>query len=114
MRNGLPLLAGIVALSPLGVWAAGADLKGDAMAGRTYARANCVECHAVEDRSAPPVSKTGAPSFQAIADAKTTTAAGLYVFLVSQHQSMPQFMIGEDDRQNIVAYIISLRSRGKS
>jgi mono/diheme cytochrome c family protein len=113
MSNRFAVIAALGVLAPLTVFAAGADLKGDPVAGHTFAASHCAECHAVDDRKAPPTSKAGAPSFQSIADAKTTTAAGLYVFLVSQHESMPQFMINEDDRQNVIAYIMSLKRRGK-
>ena len=108
------LAAALAALVPLTVFAAGADLKGEPAAGYSFAAAHCSECHSVDSRTTPSNAKAGAPSFQNIADAKTTTAAGLYVFLVSQHTSMPQFMIGEEDRQNVIAYIISLKGRGKT
>jgi hypothetical protein len=107
-------LALIVTLSSRAVLALGIDLKGDAIAEHEFARARCSDRHAVENNDPPAVSERGAPSFQSIADAKTATATSLYVFPMSEHERMPQFILNEEDRQNVIAYIIGLRRRGKT
>lgn len=87
------------------------EMIGNAASGRGFAAANCTECHATEPKPARSISPAGAPSFLAVANAKTTTALGLNVFLVTPHSTMPNIMISEQDRQNVVAYIMSMRRR---
>ena len=85
---------------------------GDSMGGRTYALAHCTECHNVgAGRQQGPIRPGEAPDFAAVANARTTTALGLEVFLTTPHAKMPNFMIAEADRQNVAAYILRLRTK---
>ncbi len=100
-------LAGLAALST----ARAQD--GDSMAGRTYAVRNCAECHDVGAGPRRPVRTLDAPAFKAIAAAPTTTAMGLQVFLTTTHANMPNFMIAEEDRRNVITYILSFAGKAK-
>lgn len=85
------------------------DLSGDASSGRRLAEAWCTECHSIELKTAP----TGkiAPDLTAIANQQSTTALSLNAFLRSNHNTMPNFMIGRADADDIVAYILSLKRK---
>lgn len=86
---------------------------GDSMAGRTYAVQHCAECHDVGTGPRGPVRTLDAPAFKAIADAPTTTAIGLEVFLTTPHANMPNFIIQAPERGNVIAYILSLARKAK-
>jgi mono/diheme cytochrome c family protein len=83
------------------------DRLGNAAFGRRLIDAWCTECHSVEP--ALPGVKTTAPDFRAIAQRPSTTAISLRVFLQSEPKTMPHFIIGRRDTDNIIAYILSLR-----
>jgi mono/diheme cytochrome c family protein len=97
----------------LGAGAAAAQ-DGDGMAGRAYALEHCSECHDIGAGRQRPIIPGQAPAFAAIANASTTTALGLEVFLTTPHAKMPNFVIAERDRHDIVAYIGSLRRKTKA
>lgn len=84
---------------------------GDVALGRAYALQSCASCHNVTDRRSALLSILGAPDFYAVANAKTTTTMGLNVFLRTPHRVMPNLIIADDDRRNVVAYIMSLRAQ---
>jgi mono/diheme cytochrome c family protein len=107
-RN-LALALGTVGLCSSAI-AADETLPGNSAVGRAFVAENCTECHAIEARPARSISPAGAPSFLAVANDKTTTGLGLGVFLITPHATMPNIIIGEQDRQDIVAYIMSLRN----
>ena len=89
-----------------------AQERGNASAGLAFARANCAECHAVtssEDISANP----DAPPFASVAGTPGMTGTALAVWLQTSHPTMPDFMIAEDDRDNVIAYIMSLKASPK-
>ncbi|MGE3335264.1 MAG: cytochrome c family protein [Rhodospirillaceae bacterium] len=103
----LYLCAGVPAL-------ADTDLgPGDVGAGRVYAQQSCSDCHNIASRRSPLLSILSAPDFYLVANAKTTTLMGLNVFLSSPHRKMPNFIISDEDRRNVVAYIMSLRAPPK-
>ena len=81
--------------------------RGNAAFGRPLVEAWCTECHSVE----PATAGTGtiAPDFIAIAQRSSTTAVSLRTFLQSEPKTMPHFIIGRRDLDNIIAYILSLR-----
>lgn len=107
------LRAAALAILSAGLAAGGARAQNaDSMAGRTYALSHCAECHNVGAGKQQPIRPGEAPDFAAIANARTTTALGLEVFLTTPHAKMPNFMIGETDRQDVTAYILSLRVKG--
>ncbi len=86
-----------------------APSAGDPQAGRAYALRNCTSCHMVSSRQSPPVRV--APSFQAIADMRSTTEISLHAFLSTPHPKMPNFILSRSDAEDVIAYILSLRKR---
>ena len=76
---------------------------GDPVTGKALAESKCAECHASPDGS------SHAPAFSAIARMPSTTALGLNVFLQTSHPPMPNLTLGRSERDDLVAYILSLR-----
>jgi mono/diheme cytochrome c family protein len=84
-----------------------AEEAGDARAGLTFALANCAGCHAIrafEDQS-PNIS---APPFSSVSKTPGMTGRALAVWLQTSHPTMPDFIISPADRDNVIAYILSL------
>lgn len=104
MRKLFVVVAAIAA-----VWAAIAEAQeiGDTAEGQAYAERVCAECHAVLPGQADSP-KAEATPFEAVAKTPGMTATALFVHLQTSHQTMPNFVIEPDDRQNIVAYILGL------
>ena len=99
----------LVALSAAlaGGGAAVAQDIGDPAAGRRLAEAWCMECHAIGLKTVDGV-RPG-PDFAAIARRPKTTPLSLNVFLRSNHDNMPNFILKRDEADDIVAYIVSLK-----
>lgn len=86
-----------------------AQEPGDSRAGLAFARANCAECHAITDtviKSPNP----NAPTFASVAKTPGMTGRALAVWLQTSHPTMPNFLIAEKDRDNVIAYIMSLQT----
>ena len=82
---------------------------GDATRGEAYARAACAECHEVEPGvAAPPYAK--APSFSSIAATPGMTSMALIAWFVTSHPNMPNLIIPERDREDLLAYFAVLRA----
>jgi cytochrome c2 len=87
-----------------------AQEMGDAKKGADLAQSICAECHAVkagETRS--PNAK--APTFVNVASSPGMTEMALRVWLQSPHPTMPNLMLDEDSKDDVIAYIRSLRAR---
>jgi mono/diheme cytochrome c family protein len=106
-------LMGALALMA-GSTVAGAQDWGDARQGLRYAQKMCAECHAVSARQ-PRSPLPDAPSFQAIANTPGMTGTALAVWFRTSHpvlpKTMPNLVIEDDDMDNVIAYILSLRGR---
>ncbi|ACA16080.1 hypothetical protein M446_1579 [Methylobacterium sp. 4-46] len=77
--------------------------------GRRLADDLCAECHRVDSISRP---RGGpAPDFVAVAQAPSTTGVALSVFLQQHHPGMPSFQLSREERDALIDYILSLRSR---
>ena len=89
---------------------AAADEPGNAERGRAYALQNCAGCHAVQlqDLESPVGEAT---PFKMVADKPEMTRLALRVFLQSPHASMPNLMVGGEDADNVIAYILSLKGK---
>jgi mono/diheme cytochrome c family protein len=106
MRRMISLAAVILtALSP--TLAQPAD--GDPASGRKIATTLCSSCHHVLPMIVP--DKADPPSFQSIADLPSTTGTSLYVFLHSNHNNMPDFIISNAGSNDLIAYILSLKKK---
>jgi len=88
--------------------AVAASSSGDAAAGGRSAERICSECHAVgagEGLSPHPQ----APPFQVIANARGKNEIALKVWFQVPHRSMPEFVLAEQESEDLIAYILSLR-----
>ncbi|WP_072377379.1 cytochrome c [Hyphomicrobium sp. NDB2Meth4] len=102
-------LAGLFALCFLVlVIPAGAVELGNKAEGHDYAQKFCTECHAIEKDEAMLFSEV--PSFQEVANSEGMSPRALSVWLRTSHPNMPDFIIPPDDIDNLVAYIMSLRT----
>ncbi|MDP1752852.1 MAG: cytochrome C [Reyranella sp.] len=77
--------------------------------GRELAVRWCGNCHVV-DRTAPAGRADGLPTLPAIAAKPQTTAASLRGVMSAPHGRMPDLSIGAKDQDDLIAYILSLRS----
>jgi mono/diheme cytochrome c family protein len=85
-----------------------AQEPGDAKAGYAFAQRNCAECHAV-GRGQTESQNQDAPSFESVARTSGMTGRALVVWLETSHPTMPNFLFSEKDRNDVVAYILSLK-----
>jgi mono/diheme cytochrome c family protein len=87
---------------------AAAQDVGDPATGRELATQWCSECHDVgpSGRGA----RGRAPAFAEVARMSSATALSLSVFMRSSHPSMPNIMLSPAQSDDVVAYILSLRS----
>jgi mono/diheme cytochrome c family protein len=84
--------------------------EGDVAAGQAYAKQVCAACHAVlPNEQISPLAQ--APTFQKVADTRGMTEMALTVWLQSSHPTMPNIILKQDDLRNVVAYIVSLKSK---
>lgn len=89
---------------------ASAQEMGDAKKGATLAQSICSECHAVRagDTRSP---NAKAPTFVSVAATRGMTEMALRVWLQSPHPTMPNFMLEEAAKDDVIAYILSLKGR---
>jgi mono/diheme cytochrome c family protein len=86
-----------------------AKQTGDLSKGLAYAKENCTECHAIlrGERISP---APNVLTFGAIAHTPGMTGTALAVWFRTPHPTMPNFIIAPADRDNLIAYILSLRN----
>ena len=77
--------------------------------GRQVATALCANCHEISP-TAYSTTVVG-PKFDAIANLPSTTALSLNVFLHSNHNRMPNFILSGPDTNNVITYILSLKRK---
>lgn len=105
-----PLLCFVAILITIPRVAAQED--GNVRRGLAFAEANCASCHGVRpDAVGSP--RTGVATFKTIANTPGMSAMALSVWLQSTHREMPNFIIPPEDRADVIAYILSLRERGR-
>jgi mono/diheme cytochrome c family protein len=104
LRYGLVALAALTALS---IPAAAVEL-GNKEAGHAYAEKHCSGCHAIDKDATLLFSDV--PSFQEIADTQGMSPQALVVWFQTSHPNMPDLIIPPDDMDNVIAYIMSLRT----
>lgn len=100
-------IAGGLGAAPGGP-AARADDAGLIEAGKAVAQTWCVNCHVVTGTQAQ--GSDQAPTWTSIADRPGTTSGSLHTFLAQPHGNMPDFKLGRTEIDNVVAYILSLKS----
>jgi len=86
---------------------------GNSKLGHEFALKHCSECHAVEpgDRSSP---NPNAPEFVRVAKTSGMTGRALAVWLDTSHPTMPNFVLHKDDRDDVIAYIMTLKKAPES
>ena len=83
------------------------EARADAARGLALAEQWCSQCHGVRPNAA---SLTQAiPSFPQIAAEPSATEPSLRVFLRTPHPSMPNFILQQDDIDDLVSYILSMK-----
>ena len=82
-------------------------VDGDPSSGRKVATTLCSSCHRVMPMTLS--NKGNPPSFQSIADLPSTTGISLNVFLHSNHNNMPDFILSSTESNDLIAYILSLK-----
>lgn len=95
------VVAGVLSL-------ARAQEAGDPAKGLNYALHACAQCHAIrkgDELSPNPL----ASSFETIANTAGVTGISLAATLHSSHENMPNFVLSMGERDNVIAYILSLR-----
>lgn len=98
-----------VAIASFPALAVSAQL-GDVQRGRTYATEVCAQCHAV----APDATKSpraDATPFAVIAQVSGLNHLALTAFLQTTHAEMPNLVVVGQERDDLVAYILSLRHK---
>ena len=90
-----------------------ADQLGNAADGLAYARAHCAECHGVEATRDDFSPNVDAPDFSVVANTPGMTERAIAVWLQTSHPTMPNLMIPDEARDNLVAYIMSLKVTDK-
>ena len=87
-----------------------AQEAGDPRRGLQYAQRVCAECHAVlpAERSSP---RPELPTFATVANTPGMTGIAIAVWLQTPHKSMPNLILKLEDRNDLIAYIVSLREQ---
>ena len=83
--------------------------RGDVREGEQFAKAVCAECHAVSKGQVRSPSRA-APSFSDIAASPGLTATAIRVWLQTPHPTMPNITLSDLEKDNVVAYLLSLKS----
>ena len=85
-----------------------AQSGGDVSRGLAYAQKTCAECHAVlPSQTTSP--RPGLATFKNVANTPGMTATAILVWLQTPHPTMPNLMIATSDRDDVIAYITSLK-----
>jgi mono/diheme cytochrome c family protein len=92
----------------VGVSPVHAQAVGNPQQGLALAQQVCSECHAIR-RGQILLPNARAPTFPDLATTPGMTVAALTVALTTPHAGMPMFMLTADQRQDVIAYILSLR-----
>ena len=98
-------LAAFLTLSAVGP---GHAQVGAPQEGRALAQEVCSECHAIE-KGQVRSPNVRSPAFSELATTPGMTPVALMVALTTPHAGMPMFVLTTDQREDIIAYILSLR-----
>ena len=104
------MLTGVVAAGLPGH--AQSDLTTAARAdlGKKIATLWCSECHLVEPNDTVAV-QSDVPSFAEISNREGQSEMRIMKFMLDPHPSMPKLDLSRDDQQNLVTFILSLKTR---
>jgi mono/diheme cytochrome c family protein len=107
MQIDFRLVAAASVLMSLASAASAAEMN--TVAGKQLAKEWCAACHVVEKGQIDSTS-TAAPTFFEVADNPATTEMSLRAFFATPHEQMPNFQLTNEQTDNIIAYILSLRT----
>jgi mono/diheme cytochrome c family protein len=85
-----------------------AQNTGDAGRGSALALRVCIACHGVRPGEAS--NNLLAPPFNVIADTRGMSEMALNVALLSPHRAMPNIMLNPQERADLIAYILTLKT----
>lgn len=88
-----------------------AEESGNRERGLAVAREVCSACHAIQAQQLQSPNAR-APTFLAISTTPGMTATALTVALTTPHAGMPMFRLTTEQRDGIIAYILSLKQSG--
>jgi mono/diheme cytochrome c family protein len=104
-KSGVPTFAAAVLSLLMGPHSA---IAADPSRGLLLARGWCVSCHLVEPSGK---ASDAAPPFGSIARDPATTSERLHHWLAKPHPPMPDLRLSRDEEDDILAYILSLKSQ---
>ena len=81
---------------------------GSPMRGQRVAEMICSECHAIE-KGATRSANTHAPTFQSLAKTPGMNAMAFRVWLRSSHKEMPNIMLKNEEVDDVIAYVQTLK-----
>lgn len=102
-----PTVALVVLATVLGCHAAHGQSLGDVGRGNAIASRLCAECHGVQLGQSSP--RPESPTFERIAATPGMTDLAIKVWLQTPHPTMPNLMLPAADRDDLAAYITSLK-----
>ena len=82
---------------------------GSVMQGLELAQTVCAECHGVAP-GAVRSPNAHAPTFETIVQMPGMTPMAVRVWLRSAHKEMPNIMLSQDETDNVIAYLASLKA----
>jgi mono/diheme cytochrome c family protein len=97
--------AGVLLMAPVNAHARG---PGDPQKGRVLVERSCASCHAV-GASSGSSANLRAPPFTQVAQTPGMTAIALRAALQTSHRTMPNLVLRKQNREDIIAYILSLK-----
>jgi mono/diheme cytochrome c family protein len=86
---------------------------GNAIFGKRLAHDICAHCHAVGGDSAPSPNSAATP-FSDLASSPNLNAKAIRDWLQSSHRTMPKIFLGDGEKDDVVAYILSLNPQHKA
>ena len=104
IQNRISATAGVVLVAAI---AGTGQAKADAARGQALAKQWCSQCHGVGPDELSLTPKM--PSFSEIAAEPSVTEPALRVFLRTSHPTMPNLILNQDDTDDLVSYILSLK-----
>jgi mono/diheme cytochrome c family protein len=104
VSRGAIFLVSLIMIGGAGFGSGAEPMVGSPAEGLKFARDNCAECHHVGPKEPLVVFSPASPFSKIAADPKTTR-----FFLRSSHIDMPNFILTEEQTDDLVAYILSLK-----
>jgi mono/diheme cytochrome c family protein len=98
----------LVTVLALSVAASHVYAQGTPQQGLAEARQVCSDCHAIQ-KGQVRSPNSNSPTFVELANTPGMTATALLVAITTPHAGMPMFILTAEQRQDIIAYILSLK-----